>query len=73
MVFIDLAAGFFRQNARSEGAAGGGGVWGEFRRALAFRIRPDCFGKKFGFCSGDTATLYESERLPRYSPDLLSS
>jgi len=37
------------------------GVWGEFRRARAFRrseaeavIRPDSFGKKFGFCSGDT-------------------
>ena len=33
MIFIDLAAGFFRRNARSEGTAEGG----EFRRARAFR------------------------------------
>jgi len=46
MVFFDLATGFFRRNARSEGAAEGppslklrtgSGVWGEFRRARAFR------------------------------------
>ena len=28
MVFFDLVAGFFRRNARSEGAAGGGGGGG---------------------------------------------
>ena len=37
MVFSDLAAGFFRRNARSEGAAEGG-VWGEFRRARARQL-----------------------------------
>ena len=46
---------------------GGRGVWGEFRRARAFRrseaeavSRPDWFGKKFGFCSGDTTGLISS-------------
>jgi hypothetical protein len=40
MTFFDflqlVAAGFFRQNARSEGAAEGGGC-GEFRRVRASR------------------------------------
>ena|SRR3989344_4604932 len=36
MVFIDLATGFFRRNARSGGVAEGG-CGGEFRRARAFR------------------------------------
>src|SRR3989338_11536019 len=41
---------------------GGRGVWGEFRRARAFRRSEaeavscrDSFVKRFGFCSGDTA------------------
>ncbi len=39
-------------------------MWGEFRRARAFRrseaeavILPDSFGKKFGFYSGGTASV----------------
>jgi hypothetical protein len=30
------------------------------RSARAISPRPDCFGKKFGFCSGDTAKFQNS-------------
>jgi hypothetical protein len=54
---------------------GGRGVWGEFRRARAFRRSEaeavsyrDSFGKKFGFHSGETAELYSWPlRAARYA------
>ena len=63
--FLQLFSGAPAEPGKNESAKrghGGRGVWGEFRRARAFRrseaeavSRPDSFGKKFGFHSGDTA------------------
>jgi len=45
-------------------------VWGEFRRARAFRrseaeaVNQDSIDKKFGFCSGGTANLDAPRNFP---------